>query len=67
MITNDAGCACDMISKTALSKAALNKKKTPFASKLGLDLRKKIVNCYIPSMVLDFGHFGKRPELPEKF
>jgi hypothetical protein len=37
-ITNDAGCACDIISKTASSKAALNKKKTPFASKLGLDL-----------------------------
>jgi hypothetical protein len=59
MITDDAGCTCEIISKTALSKAVLNKEKTPFASKLGLDLRKKLVNCYIRSMVLDLGHFGK--------
>ena len=44
--TNDAGCTCEIISKTASSKAALNKTKTLFVSKLGLDLRKKVVNCW---------------------
>ena len=52
MITNDAGYTCEIISKTASSKAALNKKKTLFVSKLGLDLKKKLVNCYIRSLAL---------------
>jgi len=52
MIMNDAGCKREIISKTASSKAALNKKKTLFASKLGLDLRKKLANCYIRGIAL---------------
>ena len=35
------------ISKTATAKAAFNKKKTLFTSKLDLKLRKKLVQCYI--------------------
>jgi len=35
-----------------MAKAAFNKKKTIFTSKLDLNLRKKIVKCYIWSMVL---------------
>jgi hypothetical protein len=30
-----------------MAKAAFNKKKTPFTSKLDLELRKKLVMCYI--------------------
>jgi len=52
MITNDAGCTREIISKTVSSKAAPNRKKTLFASKSGLDLRKKLVNCYIRSIAL---------------
>jgi len=33
-------------------KAAFNKKKTLFTSKLDLNLRKKLVKCYIWSMAL---------------
>jgi len=33
-------------------KAAFSKKKTFFASKLDLDLRKKLIKCYIWSMAL---------------
>ena len=35
-----------------MAKAAFNKKKTLFTSKLDLNLRKKLVKCYIWSMAL---------------
>ena len=35
-----------------MAKAAFNKKKTLFTSKLDLDLRKKLVKCYVWSMAL---------------
>ena len=35
-----------------MAKAAFNKKKTIFASKLDLNWRKKLVKCYIWSMAL---------------
>ena len=36
----------------ALAKAAFNKKKNLFTSKLDLNLRKKLVKCYVWSMAL---------------
>jgi hypothetical protein len=36
----------------ATAKAAFNKKKTLFTSRLDLNLRKKLVKCYIWSMAL---------------
>ena len=39
-------------SRIATAKAAFNKKKTLFASTLDLNLRKKLVKCYIWSMAL---------------
>jgi hypothetical protein len=38
--------------KTVMAKAAFNKKKNLFTSKLDLNLRKKLVRCYIWSMAL---------------
>jgi hypothetical protein len=38
--------------RIATEKAAFNKKKTLFASKLALELRKKLVKCYIWSIAL---------------
>ena len=35
-----------------MAKAAFNKKKALFTSKLNLNLRKKLVKCYIWSMAL---------------
>jgi hypothetical protein len=35
-----------------MAKAAFKKKKTLFTSKLDLNLRKKLVNCYIWSIAL---------------
>jgi len=35
-----------------MATAAFNKKKAVFTGALGLDLRKKLVNCYIWNMAL---------------
>ena len=35
-----------------MAKAAFNKKKNSFTSKLDLNLRKKLVKCYVWSMAL---------------
>jgi len=44
-----------------MAKAAFNKKKTIFTSKLDSNGRKKLLKCYVQSifMVLKLGHFGK--------
>jgi hypothetical protein len=46
MITNDARCTRGIKAMIAMAKAAFNK-KTLFTSKLDLELRKKLVKCYI--------------------
>jgi hypothetical protein len=52
MITNDARCTREIKARIAMAKAAFNKKKTLFTSKLDLELRKKLVKCYIWSIAL---------------
>ena len=52
MLTNDGRCTCEIKSRIAMAKAAFNKKKTLFASKLDLNLRRKLVKCYIWSVAL---------------
>ena len=52
MLTNDGRCTCEIKSRIAMAKAAFNKKKTLFTSKLDLNLRKELVKCYIWSMAL---------------
>jgi len=45
-----------------MAKAVFNKKKTLFASKLGLKLRNTLVKCYIWTIfyvVLKLGHCGE--------
>jgi hypothetical protein len=51
-ITNDARYTREIKSRTAMTEAALNNKKTLFTSKLNLNLRKKLVKCYIWCMSL---------------
>jgi hypothetical protein len=50
MLSNDGRCTCEIKSRIVMAKAAFNKKKTLFTSKLDLNLRKKLVKCYIWSM-----------------
>ena len=52
MLTNDGRCTCEIKSRIAMAKAAFSKKKTLFTSKMDLNLRKKLIKCYIWSMAL---------------
>jgi hypothetical protein len=52
MITNDARCTREIKYRIAMAKAAFNKKKNFFTSKLDLNLRKKLVKYYIWSIAL---------------
>jgi hypothetical protein len=52
MITNDARCTREIKSRITVAKAAFNKKKNLFTSKLDINLRKKLVMCFIWSIAL---------------
>jgi hypothetical protein len=52
IITNDARFTREIKSRIAMAKAAFNKKKNLFTSKLDLNVRKKVVKCYIWSIGL---------------
>jgi hypothetical protein len=52
ILTNDGRCTCEIKCRIAMAKAAFNKKSTLFTSTLDLELRKKLVKCYIWSIVL---------------
>ena len=52
MITNDVRCTREIKSSIVMAKAAFNKKKNLFTSKLDLNLSKKLVKCYIWSIAL---------------
>jgi hypothetical protein len=52
VITSDARCTRESKSRMAMAKAAFNKKKNLFTSNLDLNLRKKLVKCYIWSIAL---------------
>jgi len=47
IITNGARCRHEIKSRTVVAKAAFDKRQTLFTSKLNLNLRKKLVKCYI--------------------
>ena len=51
-LTNDGRCTCEIKPRIVMAKAAFNKKTTLFTSTLDLNLRKKLVKCYIWSMAL---------------
>jgi hypothetical protein len=50
MITNDVTCRQEIKSRIVMAKAAFNKKKALFTSKLDLNLKKELVKCYIWSI-----------------
>jgi hypothetical protein len=47
MLTDDGKCTCEFKSRIAMAKVAFNKKRTLFTSTLNLELRKKLVKCYV--------------------
>jgi len=52
LLTNDGRCTCEIKCRIAKPKAAFNKKRALFISTLDLELRKKLVKCYIWSIAL---------------
>ena len=52
ILTNDGRCTCEIKCRISMAKAAFNKKRTLFTSTLDLELRKKLVKCYIWSIAL---------------
>ena len=52
VITNDARCTWEIQFKTAMAKAAFKMKMIILTSILDLNLRKKLVKCYIWSTTL---------------
>jgi len=52
ILTNDGRCTCEIKCRTAMAKAAFNKKMTLFTSTLDLELMKKLVKCYVWSIAL---------------
>jgi len=53
ILTNDGRCTCEIKCRIAMAKAAFNKKRTLFTRTLDLELRKKLVKCYVWSIALD--------------
>jgi hypothetical protein len=47
ILTNDGRCTCEINCRIAMDKAAFNRKRALFTSTLDLELRKKLVKCYI--------------------
>ena len=52
ILTNDGRCTCEIKCRIAVAKAAFSKKRTLFTSTLDLELRKKLVKCYVWSNTL---------------
>jgi len=52
ILTNDGRCSCEIKCGIAMAKAAFGKKGALFTGKLYLELRKKLVKCYIWSIAL---------------
>jgi hypothetical protein len=51
-LTNNGRCTCEIKCRNAMTKAAFNKKRTLFTSTLDLELRTKLVKCYVWSIAL---------------
>ena len=52
ILTNDGRCTCEIKCRIAMAKAAFNKKRALFTCTLDLELRKKLVKCYVWSIAL---------------
>jgi hypothetical protein len=59
---------CEIKSKIVMAKSAFNKKGALFTGRKDLELRKKLVKCYIWSAALySADASGSRSETPGKF
>ena len=51
-LNQDGRCTCEIKCRIAMAKAAFNKKRALFTGTLDLELRKKLVKCYVWSIAL---------------
>jgi hypothetical protein len=66
ILTNDVRCTCENKYSIAMAKGAINKTRDLFTSKLDLEVRKKLVKCYIWSMALYGAETGKLRAVDQK-
>jgi hypothetical protein len=66
MVTNEARCTRDIISRMTVAKAAFNE-KTVFTGKLDLNVRKKLVKCFIWNIALCGAGIWKLRKLDQKY
>jgi replicative superfamily II helicase len=66
IITNGARCAREIKSRIAMIKASFNRKKIFSTKKLDVNLRKKLVNCYICIIALYDGETRLLREVDQK-
>jgi hypothetical protein len=62
MLTNYGRCTCEINSRIAMEKVTYNKKRALFTTKMILELRKKLIKCYIWTIALygaETGSFGQ--------
>jgi hypothetical protein len=52
MLTNYGRCTCEIKYRIAMAKAAFNKNRALFTSKMDLELRNKLIKWYIWSIAL---------------
>jgi hypothetical protein len=52
ILTNDGRYTCEIKCRIAMAKTAFNNKRALFTSTLDLELRKKLVKCYVWSIAL---------------
>jgi hypothetical protein len=52
VLTNDGRCTCEIKCGIAMAKTTFNKKRALFTNTLDLELRKKLVKCYIWSIAV---------------
>jgi len=52
ILTNDGRCTCEIKCGIDMARAAFNKKRILFTSTLDLELRKKLMKCYVWGIVL---------------
>jgi hypothetical protein len=58
ILANDGRYTCEIKCRIAMAKAAFNKKRALFTGTLDLELRKKLVKCYIWSIAVYGAEIG---------
>ena len=71
MLTEEGLCSCEIKSRIAMAIAAFNNRKNLYTTKFVLNLRKKLLKCYVWGTALygaeNLDARGNRSETPGKF